>query len=108
MELIGDLFINLSHWARGYLSEIALAIMATLMVIYGATLNRTIKRNINQLNFVLRTAIFILVCAIGYGASLVLLSPLLAQTLGHFNNETLSPVLLLIFILMGFLADRNN
>ncbi|RRJ82699.1 DUF3392 domain-containing protein [Aestuariirhabdus litorea] len=108
MEPIADLFINLSHWLRGYLSEIALAIIATLMVIYGSSLNRAIKRNISQLNFLLRTAIFILVCAIGYGASLVLLSPLLARALGQLNNEMLSPVLLLVFILIGFAADRNN
>ncbi|MCL6414154.1 DUF3392 domain-containing protein [Aestuariirhabdus sp. Z084] len=108
MQILFDFFINLSHWSRSYLPEISLAILATLMVIYGATLNRAIKRNIRQLNFILRTSIFILVCALGYGATLILVSPLLAQMLAQFNNQTLSPVLLLCFVLLGFLADRNN
>ncbi|MGH8355754.1 MAG: DUF3392 domain-containing protein, partial [Pseudomonas sp.] len=31
----------------------------------------------------------------------------LAQGLGHFNNYTLAPVLLLVFFLIGVIADRN-
>ncbi len=108
MNIISNLIINLSHWMRGYLSEIALAILATLLVIYGSSLNRAIKRNISQMNFLLRTAIFMLVCALGYGATLILLNPLLAGVLGQLNNQTLAPVLILIFVFIGFLTDRNN
>ncbi|HLD67562.1 MAG TPA: DUF3392 family protein, partial [Pseudomonas sp.] len=34
-------------------------------------------------------------------------TPLLSQGLGQFNNYTLAPVLLLVFFLIGVLADRN-
>lgn len=108
MDIINNLIINLSHWMRGYTSEIALAILATLLVIYGSSLNRAIKRNISQLHFLLRTAIFILVCLLGYGATLILLNPLLADVLGQLNNQTLAPVLILIFVFIGFLADRSH
>ena len=30
-----------------------------------------------------------------------------AQGLGHFNNYTLAPVLLLVFFLIGVLVDRS-
>lgn len=48
-----------------------------------------------------------LVCAIGYGLAIVFLTPWLAKGLGYFNNFTLSPVLLLVFFLIGVLADRS-
>jgi hypothetical protein len=38
---------------------------------------------------------------------MVFLTPWLAQGLGHFNNYTLAPVLLLVFFLIGVLADRS-
>ena len=55
----------------------------------------------------LRTLIFVAVCVVGYGLALVYLTPLLTQLLGHFNNYTLAPVLLVVMFLIGVLADRS-
>ena len=107
MDLFVDLVLSLSKWSRSHLSDIALAIMATVLVLFGPALNAWVKRSIGHLNFVFRTVIFVLVCAIGYGLSIVYLTPMLASALSHLNNYTLSPVLLLSFILIGILADRN-
>ena len=57
--------------------------------------------------FFLRTLLFMLVCAVGYGLAIIFVTPWLASALGYFNNYTLAPVLLLIFFLIGVLADRN-
>ena len=46
-------------------------------------------------------------CAVGYGLAIVFLTPWLAKGLAHFNNFTLSPVLLLVFFIIGILADRS-
>jgi hypothetical protein len=32
---------------------------------------------------------------------------MLSKGLGHFNNFTLAPVLILVFFVIGILADRN-
>jgi hypothetical protein len=106
MDLLLDLLATLSRWSRGHLHEIALAIMATLLVLFGPGINAWVKRSIGGLNFLLRTLLFMLVCVLGYGLALVFLSPWLASGLGYFNNYTLAPVLLLIFFLIGVLADR--
>ena len=58
-------------------------------------------------SIVLRTLLFVVFCAVGYGLAIVFLTPWLAKGLGYFNNFTLSPVLLLVFFLIGVLADRS-
>ena len=107
MDLLLDLLSDISRWSRGHLSDIALAIMATLLVLFGPGINAWVRRTIGGLNFFLRTLLFMLVCAVGYGLAIIFVTPWLASALGYFNNYTLAPVLLLIFFLIGVLADRN-
>ena len=107
MDMLLDLIVNLSRWSRGHLYDISLAIMATLFVLFGPGLNAWVERSIGSLNFILRTLIFVIVCAVGYGLAIVFLTPWLAKGLAHFNNFTLSPVLLLVFFIIGILADRS-
>ena len=45
--------------------------------------------------------------AVGYGLAIVFLTPWMTQGLAHLNNYSLAPVLLLIFFLIGVIADRN-
>ncbi|MBF7729945.1 DUF3392 domain-containing protein [Pseudomonas sp. N040] len=107
MDLLLDLLATLSRWSRGHLYDIALAIMATLLVLFGPGINAWVKRSTGGFNFFLRTLLFVLVCVFGYGLALIFLTPWLASGLGYFNNYTLAPVLLLIFLLIGVLADRS-
>lgn len=107
MDILIDLIVALSKWTRLHLSDISLGIMATALVLFGPVINAWVRRTIGHLNFAIRTLIFILVCAVGYGLSIIYITPLLTSALAHLNNYTLSPVLLMSFILIGILADRN-
>ncbi len=107
MDLLLDLIVTLSRWSRGHLYDISLAIMATLFVLFGPGINAWVQRSISHFNFVLRTLLFVLVCVGGYGLAIIFLTPWLASGLGYFNNYTLAPVLLLVFFLIGVLADRS-
>ena len=107
MDLLLDLLSNLSRWSRGHLSDIALAIMATLLVLFGPGINAWVRRSLGGLNFFIRTLLFVLVCVAGYGLAIIFLTPWLASGLGYFNNYTLAPVRLLSFFLIGVLADRG-
>lgn len=107
MDLLLDLIVTLSRWSRSHLYDIALAIMATLLVLFGPSINAWVQRSTSSMNFLLRTLIFVLLCAIGYGLLLVFATPYMAKGLGYFNNFTLAPVLLLVFFIIGILADRN-
>lgn len=107
MDIVVDLVVALSKWSRMHLRDIALAIMATALVLFGPQINAWVGRSIGHLNFFIRTFIFILVCALGYGLAVVYLTPLIASSLAHLNNFTLAPVLLMIFVLLGVVADRH-
>ncbi|MDE1463298.1 DUF3392 family protein [Spartinivicinus poritis] len=107
MDAFLDIFSQLSLWCKKYSYETALAIMATLIVLFGNKVNLAIKRHINRFNFIIRTAVFILVCAVGYGAALIFLTPWLADILVSLHNLVLSPILLFLFIGIGMIADRN-
>ena len=107
MDYALDLIATLSRWSRSHLSDISLAIMATLLVLFGPAINAWVQQRIGSLNFVFRTLLFVLICAVGYGLAMVFVTPWLAKGLGYFNNYTLAPVLLLVFFLIGVLADRS-
>lgn len=107
MDAVLDMIATLSRWSRGHLHDIALALMATLLVLFGPTINAWVQQRIGSLNFVFRTLLFVLLCAVGYGLAMIYVTPWLAQGLGYFNNYTLAPVLLLVFFVIGIIADRN-
>lgn len=107
MDYALDLIATLSRWSHSHLSDISLAIMATLLVLFGPAINAWVQQRIGSLNFVFRTLLFVLICAVGYGLAMVFVTPWLAKGLGYFNNYTLAPVLLLVFFVIGMIADRS-
>ncbi|SDI26879.1 DUF3392 domain-containing protein [Pseudomonas panipatensis] len=107
MNFALELIASASRWSRSHLSDIALAIMATLLVLFGPAINAWIQQRIGSLNFVFRTLLFVLICAVGYGLAMVFVTPWLAHGLNYFNNYTLAPVLLLLFFVIGMIADRS-
>ncbi|WP_205343001.1 DUF3392 domain-containing protein [Denitrificimonas caeni] len=107
MDVLFDFILTLSKWSRLHLHDIALAIMATALVLFGPIINTWARRTVGHLNFAIRIIAFAALCILGFGLALIYLTPLLASTLAHLNNYTLAPVLLMIFILVGVLADRN-
>ena len=108
MYEIKSIIIQLSQWLYPWLGEISMAIMATLLVIYGEILNRMLKRQISSLHFIIRTLLFILLCAFGYGALLIYVTPLLAQLLASVGMIYLGPLVLAVFITLGSIAEKKN
>ena len=108
MYEIKSIIIQLSQWLYPWLGEISMAIMATLLVIYGETFNRMLKRQIGGLHFILRTLLFILLCTFGYGALLIYGAPILTKLLASFGMIYLGPLVLGIFITLGIIAEKKN
>ncbi|PTT70284.1 DUF3392 domain-containing protein, partial [Pseudomonas sp. HMWF007] len=48
-----------------------------------------------------------LLCMIGSGAALISATPWVIKGLSHFNNYSLAPVLLVVLVLIGVVADRR-
>ena len=108
MELLQNIAIFFSEWMRPHLKMISLAIVATLLTIYGGHINDLIKKALGNHHFLFRFFIFVLVCAFGYGMLTIAVSYLAAKLLTSLTNTQLSPVIIGIFFFIGLLAERKN
>jgi len=103
-----QLLNELGMMVRPHLYQIAMAIVATLLVIYGNEVNQLIRRQISGLHFLLRALIFVLVCAFGYGYLLIWFTPLLAAWLHLVPLHLIGPATLAILLTLGLLAERKK
>lgn len=108
MEFILQLLAEFGAFVRPYKGDIALALVASLLVIAGGDINKWLKRQISSANFLLRTLIFVLVCTFGYGALTVLLSKFLERQLAALSNSHLAMATALSFIAIGVYAARKR
>jgi len=108
MYEIKSIIIQFSQWLYPWTGEISMAIMATLLVIYGGTVNKMVKRQVSGLHFLFRTLIFILLCTFGYGAVLIYAVPLLTKLLASLGMTYLGPLVAGIFITLGIIAEKKN
>ncbi|RUO34914.1 DUF3392 domain-containing protein [Aliidiomarina soli] len=100
--------VQASQWVRPHLMAVSLMVVATLLVLYGNNINAAVRRQIHHYHFVLRTTLFILLCAFGYGLLTSLLTPFLARQLAQLPNYYLAPVVLIVTITLGVLAERKG
>lgn len=101
MSTINQLFVQ-------HLHAISIAVIASLLVIYGSDINRFIKRLVGGSHFVIRLGIFMLVCAVGYGLATILLAELLRNALVMIPRQYLVLSIIGIFGLLGLLADSRR
>lgn len=108
MQAVKYQIIHFSQWLYPYLDEIALAIIATLLVIYGNSINLMIKKQTGSLHFIARTTVFVGLCTFGYGFLVVFLTPILGKWLAGIGMIYLGPLIVGVFITLGVLAERKN
>ena len=98
----------LGQWLRPYSSDLALALVASILVIGGNDINRLIKKQFKNAHIILRTLIFVLVCTFGYGALTVVLTRMLQVQLAALTAVNLALVVVAAFVLLGLWAQRKN
>jgi hypothetical protein len=99
---------NFSGLLYPWLNDIAIALVACLIVILATRINKILRQNLAGSGFILRTIAFVLVNAFGYGVAIVALSPLLARQLRTMPSQWMGLVIVLAFIAIGAWAQRNN
>lgn len=108
MEYLHDFAAWLAGLLRPYLRETAVALVATVLSIYGGTINAAIKQQIQSLNVVFRLLIFIALCAFGYGVATVFLATLVHMLLSDLSPTNLVIAVVGFFVLVGILAERKK
>lgn len=107
-ELVSGVLTGFSGLVRPYLSELGLAMMATLLVIYGNDIMNMLKQQIGGLNFVLKLTLFIVFCAVGFGLLTSLVTPWLISLLAEIDDLWLGLAVLAVFYFIGFLAKKRG
>ncbi|MHC4883939.1 MAG: DUF3392 family protein [Planctomycetota bacterium] len=106
--MITNFFATATKWMDPYNDEICVAIVATLLVLYGSAVNKFVQGHVKQLHMVLRFVIFVLLCGFGYGLATVLLADLLEEILWGLPRTYISPTVVGIFAALALLAERRN
>ena len=107
MDLVLDLLATASRWSRSNLSEIALALVGCLLVLFGADFKGWVEQRQGSIAGALRVPLMSLLCMIGSGAALIYATPWIVKGLSQFNNYSLAPVLLVLLVLIAVVADRR-
>ncbi|WP_263261363.1 DUF3392 domain-containing protein [Pseudomonas sp. RIT-PI-S] len=107
MDQLLDVLSTVSRWCRGNLSEIALALVGCVLVLFGAQIKGFVEQKVGSLGGALRVPMMALACTLGSGAALIYATPWVLKGLGQFNNYSLAPVLLVVLVLIGVVADRK-
>lgn len=107
-DFLYQLLLDWGALFRPYVRDIALALVATALVVFGDNINAFVRRQTLSLHFFWRTLIFILLCAFGYGALTIFLTPLVAAQLAKLTNLWLPWITLAIFIALALLAQRKR
>jgi hypothetical protein len=98
--------IWLAEIMRPHNKEIALAMVATLLVIFGDFINGTLRRLVSKQPLWLRISAFIALCAFGYGTLSIWLTPILSDFLHTQSSVSYVATVVLSFLIVGILAER--
>ncbi|MFT2090791.1 DUF3392 domain-containing protein [Paraglaciecola sp. 2405UD69-4] len=99
---------NISAFMQPYYSEIALTLIATILVVFGDLLNKYIKRLISPYHFIIRTCVFVLICAFGYGLLIVFVTPYIKQLILLIPHTYRGLGIISAFLLLGYLAENRR
>ncbi|MCE5975662.1 DUF3392 domain-containing protein [Pseudomonas sp. JR33AA] len=108
MDLVLDLLATVSRWSRSNLSEISLALVGCLLVLFGTDVKTWAEQRLGGLAGALRVPFMALMVMVGSGAALIYATPWVVKGLSQFNNYALAPVLLVVLVLIGVVADRRG
>ncbi|MNG31338.1 hypothetical protein D3C84_1171160 [compost metagenome] len=76
-------------------------------MLFGADFKGWVEQRLGNIAGALRVPMMALLCMIGSGAALIYATPWVVRGLSQFNNYSLAPVLLVVLVLIGVVADRR-
>jgi len=99
---------QVANYISPWISEVSTALVACLIMMFAVDINRIVRRVLSGQGFIVRTLVFVLINAFGYGLAIVALSPILARQLRLLPGYWMLVTILGSFILLGFWAQKNR
>ncbi|WP_428772420.1 DUF3392 domain-containing protein [Vibrio sp.] len=103
-----DYLVPAGKFLAPYLPEISAALIACCLVMLGGEINALLRRLMRNQHFIVRTLVFVLVNAFGYGLVIIKATPYLTSTLRNLHLGMMFSVVLACFIIIGMWAQRNR
>lgn len=97
-----------AQWLRPYSGQMSVALVATVLVIYGDTINKAVRVFVKPYPFILRISAFVLLCTLGYGTLTVYGAGQVSILMQKIPNVYFAPSIVLAFLVLGFLAERYH
>ena len=97
-----------NQFVVSHLQVIVWALVATMMMLYGAHLNQRLRRFLRPLPWMLRILAFIFICGVGYGWLSLAIVDVLVSLMGNLRPIMISLVLFVCFLSVGVLAERRR
>ena len=107
-SFIFDALSSISNFLGPYNFEVAMTMVATLLVVYGDVLNKKIKKIISPYHFIIRTTVFILICAFGYGAIILFTTPFVQDAIKLIPYTYRGLSVVLIFMLSQIIIQKKQ
>ncbi|WP_019894639.1 DUF3392 family protein [Hydrogenovibrio halophilus] len=105
---LSEQLIAFSLWLRPYLGQLVLAMVASLLVIFGNDLMALLKQQLGSLAWFLKVTLFVLFCAVGFGLLTSFFAPLLTALLDQLDRRWLGLVVVAAFYGIGWLAQKKG
>lgn len=93
---------------RPHIDELAVAIIATALVIFGDHINELLRFLVKRRPLWLRLTAFVALCTLGYGAIAVWLTPVLERFLRGLPGWQMLLVVVTAFIALALLAQKQR
>ncbi len=108
MSWIVDVLLQGAAYLKPYSGQLSVALVATLLVIYGDAINKTVRLFVKPYPFILRISAFVVLCTLGYGALTVWGASKVKMLMSALPDVYFAPTLFVAFIILGFLAERYH
>lgn len=103
-----NLIVEVAGYVRPHTGGIAIALVATLLVIFGGAINEMVRALVKTQPMWFRVLVFVLLCAFGYGILSVWLTGLLQGYLRGLSAGMFLLQVSLAFVVIGILAERSR
>lgn len=107
MDILLNFIVTLSRWCNNHMDQITLAIVAVLLVLSGSVLGNYLQRLIGNMNIIFRVIIIAVVYMLVFGMIINYLPGFIKHLLSYLNYYSLFPILLLITVFIGMVADKR-
>ena len=108
MDILLDWIGMASQWMRPYLTDIGMAMIATLLVIFGQNMTQLLRLQIGKYHFLVKLTLFVIFSAVGFTLLTKFVAPLWVSQLAALSDYWLAPVVIAIFYVIGWLAQKKQ